>query len=408
MDSNLSRQLERFLDKLGWKDLNVTYLRKWTIISVFVGLLSGCTVILFYVSIQIISSFFLGYVIGYVPPPTGNVSASSTYSLFVERIWMIPLVMSGAGMVIGLITTKFAPETKSDGIDNVIEVFHSDKGLIRRRVAIIKPIISSLSIGTGGSGGPEGPMAQIASAFGSIVGKLFRLDHEESRIAIVSGMGAGIGSMIRVPFGGALFAIELLYGRDFMIKSLFPVLVASLTSYAVSGIYLGWSPILTIPQGMITKFTVESIAAYATLAAIVGLSSIFYTRIIGVIRVYFEKIRIPSFLKPVIGCAMVGIFAIGFPETLGTGYGLLQIVIIGNYEFLPIWILIVIIFVKMVATSISVGSGCGISFFGPSLVIGGLIGGSSNVSIPFTWSIYICRHTLCCFDKHVRILRCGH
>ena len=376
MDSNLSRQLERFLDKLGWKDLNVTYLRKWTIISVFVGLLSGCTVILFYVSIQIISSFFLGYVIGYVPPPTGNVSASSTYSLFVERIWMIPLVMSGAGMVIGLITTKFAPETKGDGIDNVIEVFHSDKGLIRRRVAIIKPIISSLSIGTGGSGGPEGPMAQIASAFGSIVGKLFRLDHEESRIAIVSGMGAGIGSMIRVPFGGALFAIELLYGRDFMIKSLFPVLVASLTSYAVSGIYLGWSPILTIPQGMITKFAVESIAAYATLAVIVGLSSIFYTRIIGVIRVYFEKIRIPSFLKPVIGCAMVGIFAIGFPEILGTGYGLLQIVIIGNYEFLPIWILIVIIFVKMVATSISVGSGCGISFFGPSLVIGGLIGGA--------------------------------
>ena len=179
--------------------MNVTYLRKWTIISVFVGLISGCTVILFYVSIQAISSFFLGYVIGYVPPPTGNVSASSTYSLFVERIWLIPLVMSGAGMVIGLITTKFAPETRSDGIDNVIEVFHSDKGLIRRRVAIIKPIISSLSIGTGGSGGPEGPMAQIASAFGSMVGKLFRLDDEETRIAIVSGMGAGIGSMIRYP-----------------------------------------------------------------------------------------------------------------------------------------------------------------------------------------------------------------
>ena len=158
---------------------------------------------------------------------------------------------------------------------------------------------------------------------------------------------------------------------------------------------------------MITKFTIESIAAYATLAAIVGISSIFYTRIIGVIRAYFEKIRIPSFLKPVIGCAMVGIFAIGFPEILGTGYGLLQIVIIGNYEFLPIWILIAIIFVKMFATSISVGSGGGISFFGPTLVIGGLIGGSGNVSIPSVWSIHICRHTLCYFDKYVRVLCCG-
>ena len=125
---------------------------------------------------------------------------------------------------------------------------------------------------------------------------------------------------------------------------------------------------------MITKFTIESIAAYATLAAIVGISSIFYTRIIGVIRAYFEKIKIPSFLKPVIGCAMVGIFAIGFPEILGTGYGMLQVVIVGNYEFVPIWILIAIIFVKMFATSISVGSGGGISFFGPTLVIGGLIG----------------------------------
>src|SRR4029078_8196882 len=102
------------------------------------------------------------------------------------------------------------------------------------------------------------------------------------------------------------------------------------------------------------------------------ISSIFYTRIIGVIRGYFEKMRMRSVLRPVIGSAMVGIFAIGFPEILGTGYGLLQIVVVGNYEFLPIWILIAIIFVKMFATSISVGSRGGITFLGHPLLIPGL------------------------------------
>ena len=217
-------------------------------------------------------------------------------------------------------------------------------------------------------------MGQIASTFGTLIGKLFRLDDDEVKIAIVSGMGAGIGSIMRLPFGGALFSIELLYGRDFVIKSLFPVMIASLTSYAVSGIYLGWLPILNIPQMTGATLGIEAISGYAAIAVIVGLCSIFYTKIIDLVRRYFEKVKVAPFIRPAIGCALVGLFAVGLPEILGTGYGWLQIAIDDNMELLPIWLIMGIIVVKTFATAITVGSGTGVSFFGPTLVIGGLMG----------------------------------
>lgn len=354
-----------------------------------VGLLSGGMTIIFYISIQMISGFFLGSLAGYTPPAPGiSSSQESTYALAIDRIWMIPLILSGVGIIAGVITTRLAPETKGDGIDSVIEGFHGNKVSIRRRVAIIKPIVSSLTLGAGASGGPEGPMGQISSVFGTIIAKLFRLDDEEIRIAIVSGMGAGIGSIMRLPFGGALFSIELLYGREFMIKSLIPVLVASLTSYAVSGVYLGWLPILSVPESTVAKVTIQSISAFAILSLVVGASSILYTRTISFVRTYFEKARIPQFVKPAFGCALVGLFALGLPEVLGTGYGWLQIAVFGNIELLPIWIIIAVVLVKIFATAITVGSGTGLSFFGPSLVIGGLLG-AAVISIFHMYGLFM-------------------
>lgn len=369
--------------------MNFTYLKKWTIIGMIVGLLSGGMTIIFYISIQMISGFFLGSLAGYTPPAPGiSSSQESTYALAIDRIWMIPLILSGVGIIAGVITTRLAPETKGDGIDSVIEGFHGNKVSIRRRVAIIKPIVSSLTLGAGASGGPEGPMGQISSVFGTIIAKLFRLDDEEIRIAIVSGMGAGIGSIMRLPFGGALFSIELLYGREFMIKSLIPVLVASLTSYAVSGVYLGWLPILSVPESTVAKVTIQSISAFAILSLVVGASSILYTRTISFVRTYFEKARIPQFVKPAFGCALVGLFALGLPEVLGTGYGWLQIAVFGNIELLPIWIIIAVVLVKIFATAITVGSGTGLSFFGPSLVIGGLLG-AAVISIFHMYGLFM-------------------
>jgi len=380
---------EKLVDRIGWKDLNVSYLKKWTIVAIFIGLVSGGATVAFYFAVQTLSTFFLGTIVGYTSPvhESGS-SISATYYLSVDRVWMIPLVLGGVGILIGLISSKLAPETKGDGVENVIEAFHTNRGSIRARVAAIRPVISSLALGAGASGGPEGPMGQMGSTFGVLIGKLFRLDEDEVKIAIVSGMGAGIGSIMRLPLGGALFSIELLYGRDFVIKSLFPVMIASLTSYAVSGIYLGWLPILTIPQMSGVALGIEAIVGYVAIASIVGLCSIFYTKIINFVRGYFEKVNIAPFIRPAVGCALVGIFAVGFPEILGTGYGWLQIAIDNNMQLMPIWFLIAIIIVKTFATSITVGSGTGVSFFGPTLVIGGFIG-AAVISVFHMFNLFV-------------------
>jgi CIC family chloride channel protein len=380
---------EKLVDRIGWKDLNVSYLKKWTIVAIFIGLISGGATVAFYLAVQTLSTFFLGMIVGYTSPvhESGS-SISSTYYLSVDRVWMIPLVLGGVGILIGLISSKLAPETKGDGVENVIEAFHTNRGSIRARVAAIRPVISSLALGAGASGGPEGPMGQMGSTFGVLIGKLFHLDEDEVKIAIVSGMGAGIGSIMRLPLGGALFSIELLYGRDFVIKSLFPVMIASLTSYAVSGIYLGWLPILTIPQMSGVSLGIEAIGGYVAIASIVGLCSIFYTKIINFVRGYFEKVNLAPFIRPAVGCALVGIFAVGFPEILGTGYGWLQIVIDNNMQLMPLWFLIAIIIVKTFATSITVGSGTGVSFFGPTLVIGGLIG-AAVISVFHMFNLFV-------------------
>jgi len=143
-----------------------------------------------------------------------------------------------------------------------------------------------------------------------------------------------------------------------------------------------------MPESLAVKITVQSISAFAILAIIVGASSILYTRTIGFVRTYFEKIRTPQFLKPAFGCALVGLFALGLPEILGTGYNWLQAAIFGNIELLPIWIIIAVLLVKIFATAITVSSGTGLSFFGPSLVIGGLLG-AAVISIFHMYGLFM-------------------
>ena len=135
----LSTDLEKLIDRIGWKDLNVSYLRKWTIVAIFIGLVSGGATVVFYISVQMLSSFFLGFIVGYTSPAHDGASTlSSTYYLSIDRVWMIPLVLGGVGILIGLISSKLAPETKGDGIENVIETFHTNRGSIRARVAAYK------------------------------------------------------------------------------------------------------------------------------------------------------------------------------------------------------------------------------------------------------------------------------
>ena len=386
---NLSRHIERFVGRFDWTTLDLVYLRKWTVIGIIIGVLSGFLVIIGFEAVRIFSSFFLSDIVRYIQPyPEDVTSLSSDYSLYVLKPWLIPVILGLIGLIIGILSTKLSIALGKNGIDEISDEFHNKKNQFSLKISSLKSFSSILAVGSGISGGVEDSLANTGSTLASIIGKFFKLNQEEIRIAIAAGMGSTIGGILRLPFGGAIFSLELLYRRDFVIKSLYPAFLASITSYIISGIILDWPSFLYIPQEFITKTSLQSIGAYGLIAAMIGLIGIGYVRTIQTFQKHFEDMKIPLYLKPALGGAIIGIFAIGFPEILGTGYGWLQVAALGNHQIFPLWIMFPVIIMKIFATSVSNGSRNSTGLLGPSLVIGGLIG-SALITLFHSFGIFM-------------------
>lgn len=377
------------MGRFDWTTLDLVYLRKWTIIGIIIGVLSGLLVIAAYEAIRIFSSFFLSDIVRYVQPyPEDVANLSSNYSLYVLKPWLIPVILGLIGLIIGILSTKLSTAIGKNGIDEISDEFHNKKNQFSLKISLLKSFSSILAVGSGFSGGIEDSLAHTGSTLGSIMGRIFKLDEEEIRIAIAAGMGSTVGGILRLPFGGAIFSLELLYRRDFIIKSLYPAFLASITSYIISGIILNWPSFLYVPQEFITKTTLQSLAAYGIIAALIGIIGIGYVKTIQIFQKHFESIKIPLYFKPALGGIIIGIFAIGFPEILGTGYGWLQLATIGNYQIFPIWIMFPVIIMKIFATSVSNASRNSTGLLGPTLVIGGLVG-SALITLFHSFGIFM-------------------
>jgi CIC family chloride channel protein len=386
---NLSRDIDRFVRRFDWTTLDLAYLRKWTVIGIIIGVLSGLLVIAAYEAIRIFSSFFLSDIVRYIQPnPEDVANLTSDYTLYVLKPWLIPVILGLIGLIIGILSTKLSTALGKNGIDEISDEFHNKKNQFSLKISSLRTFSNILAIGSGTSGGIEDSLANTGSTLASIIGRIFKLDEEEMRIAITAGMGSAIGGILRLPFGGAIFSLELLYRRDFIVKSLFPVFLASITSYIISGIILNWPSFLYMPQEFITKTTLQSLAAYGIIAAIIGVIGIGYVRTVHFFQKHFETIKIPLYFKPALGGLIIGIFAIGFPEILGTGYGWLQLATVGNYQIFPLWIMFPVILMKIFATSVSNASRNGTGLLGPTLVIGGLMG-SALITLFHSFGIFM-------------------
>jgi len=381
--------MERFVGRFDWTTLDLVYLRKWTVIGIIIGVLSGLLVVFAYEAIRIFSSFFLSDIVRYIQPyPEDVANLSSNYSLYVLKPWLIPVILGLIGLIIGILSTKLSTAIGRNGIDEISDEFHNKKNKFSLKISFLRSFSSILAVGSGMSGGIEDSLAHTGSTLGSIMGRIFKLDEEEIRIAIAAGMGSTIGGILRLPFGGAIFSLELLYRRDFIIKSLYPTFLASIISYIISGIILNWPSFLYVPQEFITKTSLQSLAAYGIIAALIGIIGIGYVRTIQIFQKHFESIKIPLYFMPALGGIIIGIFAIGFPEILGTGYGWLQLATVGNYQIFPIWIMFPVIVMKIFATSVSNASRNSTGLLGPTLVIGGLVG-SALITLFHSFGIFM-------------------
>ena len=343
-----------------------SYARRWILLDVLgcvVGVLGGLGAVLFRLMISINRMLFFDTILPHISLNFGE-----------TNLGMILLPALG-GLIIGPIITRLAPETKGHGVPEVMEAATLRGGRIRKRVAFLKVIVSSITIGSGGSAGREGPIAQIGATLGSIMGQLFKLDARSMRLLVVCGLAAGIAGTFNAPLGGALFGLEILY-RGIGLFNAMPVILSSVIGATVASVFLGRKPAFN-PEG-VTTWTPQELPLYLLLGVVFGILSIIWVKVFYAVENFFEKLNASPQLKPAIGgliVGLIGVFYAGY-GIMGVGYEGIDLVLAGK---LTLTLLIVLGLLKMLATSFTIGSGGSGGIFAPSLYIGSMFGGALGI-----------------------------
>lgn len=360
------------------------YLFKWLFLSILIGIGVGAGIIVFYEMVRWFTDWGLGWIVGYVPPAAVGEGSPQVMSFWsAAHPWLLPLVTTLGGLIAGIIVFTIAPEAEGHGTDKFITTFHEGRS-IRWFAPLVKLFMSALLIGTGGSAGPEGPAGQIGAGFGSLLARWLRLNIQDQRIAMASGMGAGVGAIFRAPLGGAVLATEILYKDDLEKEALIPALIASIVSYSVFAVWVGWNPLFALPAtpGISSPW---QLVYYIILGALCGGVAIVMERTFHTVERFFHSVRLPRWLKPALGGFMVGLIGLAFPQILGMSYGWVQVAILGTGIFsFSLLILLIMPFLKILTTSFSLSSGGPGGLFGPGIVIGGLVG-AAVWRLSFPW-----------------------
>ncbi len=350
------------------------YLRKWLVLGTLIGVVAGCGAVVFYDGLRAATHLLLTDVGGFTPAGTigeGGAHAASGFS----RPWAIPLVVAGGGLVAGLLVFGLAPEAEGHGTDAAIHAVHANPKGVRPRVILIKLVASAVTIGSGGSGGREGPTAQISSGFGSVLARTLNLTPSDSRICVSAGIASGIGAIFGAPLGGAVLGAELLYVDDFEVEALIPSLVATVVAYAIFGAVSGsFTPIFGY-HDLVRIDHAWELALFVIVGLFCGLVGKLYTVVFYGLTDRFKTLPIPRGVKPAVAGLFVGLIGLAVPGVLGTGYGQLQEELnLHHLLTMPLWVVLIVPFGKLVATGLSIGSGGSGGIFGPGLVIGGATG----------------------------------
>jgi CIC family chloride channel protein len=372
-------------------------------LSLVVGVVSGIGAIVFYAACQVVVHYALAGVVGYQPLSPGGEPEFFPQRATTLWPWLFLLVPTLGGLFSGLLVYTLAPEAEGHGTDAAIAAYHYHQGRIRPRVPLVKIISSAVTIGTGGSGGREGPIAQIGAGFGSFLGKLLRLRPAERRILMAAGMGAGVAAIFRAPLAGALFAAEVLYrSPDFESEVIIPAGLASVTAYCTFGAAFGWHSLFTIPPEVLQHLTFErpvELLPYLLLALLVVVLAMIYTRSFYWLTHLFQRLPLKPHFKPALGAFLTGLLGVALYFLFGQdqqvlavlsfGYGSLQQALSLSPNQPP-GLMLALVFLaiaigKILTTGLTIGSGGSGGVFGPSMVIGGCGGGALGIVLQHFW-----------------------
>jgi CIC family chloride channel protein len=372
-------------------------------LSLVIGVVAGIGAICFFVACQVVAHYALDSAVGYRPlHPGGEIDLfHETGQIF--RPWFLLIVPAVGGLLSGLLVYTLAPEAEGHGTDAAIAAYHHHHGQIRPRVPLVKIVASALTIGSGGSGGREGPIAQIGAGFGSFLGGLLHLRPAERRTLMAAGMGAGIAAIFRAPLAGAIFAAEVLYrSPDFESEVIIPAALGSIIAYCTFGLAFGWTPLFAIPDDILKLYQFDTpwrLAAYLLLALFVVVLAMIYTRSFYALTYLFRRLPFRPHLKPALGALLSAIFALALYfllrhddrvlAVLSSGYGILQNALTmapaAEGDLFLALLLLAVAAGKILTTGLTIGSGGSGGVFGPSMVIGGCGGGALGILLHRLW-----------------------
>jgi chloride channel protein, CIC family len=347
---------------------------KWAALTVAIGMTSGAMAIAFYGSVNWCTQVLLGGLGGYHPATIGaspgGYHAASGYS----RPWAIPLLAAVGALVAAVLVFRVAPETEGHGTDVAIRGINTDPAGMRLVATPVKMISAAITIGSGGSGGSEGPTAQMAATTASFLARFFGLEYEQARLAVTAGLAAGVGAIFRAPVGGALLGVELLFRRDREWRMFVPALVASAFAYLEFAAVFGFQPMFG-HVGEMTITSVAQLALFIPLGLVCGALARVYTTGFYATERLFRAWRTWRPLRPAVGGLATGLIGLAVPGVLGTGYGTIQEVLSPQRVLhLSLVLLLVMPLAKVAGTSLSIGSGGSGGVFGPGLVAGAATG----------------------------------
>jgi CIC family chloride channel protein len=284
-------------------------------------------------------------------------------------MWFVVLTPVVGGLIYGPLVSRFAPEARGHGVPEVMLAVNQLGGRMRPQVPIVKSLASALCIGSGGSVGREGPIVQIGSALGSVLGQFVRVTESQLRLLVACGAAAGISATFNAPIAGVFFALELIL-RNFDTESFGFVVLSSVTADAIGRAAFGSHPFLTLPGFNFTSpLELVLYAGLGVLAVAVGLT---FIRVLYAGEDLADRLwRGPSWLRPATGGILLGLLLLAVPQMYGVGYPVLQRAVAGHYVIL---VLLGLLVAKILATSLTMWIGGSGGVFAPSLFMGAVLG----------------------------------
>lgn len=327
------------------------------LIASIVGIIGGFGAVGFRTLIEFIQTLTLG---GHE-----NILASVTALPTYKKI-LLPVA---GGLIVGPLIYFFGKETKGHGVPEVMDAVALRGGKIRSRVMFLKAFVSAVTIGTGGSVGREGPIVQIGSSLGSTFGQWLNVSQERLKVLVACGAAAGIAATFNAPIAGVMFSVEIILG-NYAITTLVPLILSSVLATIVGRWYFGDIPAFEIPS--YTLGYAWEIIPYIILGILSGALAVGFVRTLYALEDGADRIPIKGYIKTPIILSLIGLAVLKFPHIYGVGYDTITQVLQGEMGWL---MLLLLVPVKMLATSTTLAAGGSGGIFAPSLFIGAVFGG---------------------------------